>query len=1066
MAPDKFLGDQRSSYNQDLHFRLRIGENGPSPTVQDVVVEGAGFSISQAIFGQGNKLPTVKDQEYTFRLHESPDYGWQPRLAARDFMSLLSNMTAIKIRGTYTPEGVGFLDDVKLAAARRGAAGQPAQWIEMCTCPEGYVGQFCESCAPGYRHEPTHGGPFARCVPCNCNGHADICDADTGRCICQHNTTGDNCDRCAKGFYGNALAQTQNDCQPCPCPDRGACMQLPDETVVCLECPKGYAGPKCDLCSDGFYGDPTGRFGPVKLCQPCDCNDNVDPNAVGNCNRTSGECLKCIYNTGGFECDQCLPGFYGDPLSQAKGDCKPCQCYHYGTNETGFGPPICDQFTGQCQCKPHVLGTNCDACEPGYYNIISGEGCQACNCDPIGSLNHTCDVNTGQCMCREGVTGLHCDQCLPYHYGFSIDGCKPCDCDNIGSTNLQCDPSGQCPCYDNVEGRRCDRCKENKYDRQHGCLDCPACYNLVQDAVDAHRAKLSDLQRILKDIANSPTPLDDADFESRLAEVQRSVDELHEDAKKGAGSEDKSLLQKIEDLRKQLDSVSTATNQVKKWTKQAAIATEQGDKNVTMAEKTIEKVQTNLKNTLEYLQTDGQAALQKALDRSEQFGQQSEQMSKIAHDAIEKAEQQTEEVKKIKKIADEAKNVSAKAFALADSALKQQQNTSSELRKLGGDVVQLGQKLEGIKGLAASTSSRVNDVHQDALSIYRDIYALTLPDINVPKIKEDADVARREAERMKKDAEELVNAQRTEFLRDLNKQMQQSEDLLLAGEQQRQKATDLLEEVDTAYAKATEAVKAGDTILQEAQDTYATLQKFDKQVQESKAQAPDALRQRPKIEQLVAEAHNKTYDARLALAGAKSNSQNARDSAQEAQLKFAEQASKEADEIRKGAGETKEKAGKLRDEADLLAERVVVTGTKVTQLESQATQDEDLTSSAKKNVGQAKSDVSDASRQVQKALEEVEAIIKELNEFSDTYDDSQDLNNLESRLQAAKTEFERANLDSRIESLTSAKQSQIQWMKSYQEEVDRLAAEVDNIQDIRDALPHDCFKQLALEPEP
>lgn len=39
-------------------------------------------------------------------------------------------------------------------------------------------------------------------------------------------------------------------------------------------------------------------------------------------------------------------------------------------------------------------------------------------------------------------------------------------------------------------------------------------------------------------------------------------------------------------------------------------------------------------------------------------------------------------------------------------------------------------------------------------------------------------------------------------------------------------------------------------------------------------------------------------------------------------------------------------------------------------------------------------------------------------------------------------------------------------MKSYQEEVDRLAAEVDNIEDIRDALPRGCFKQMTLEPEP
>lgn len=79
--------------------------------------------------------------------------------------------------------GVGFIDEVKLETGRRGAAGAPATWIEMCTCPSGYVGQFCESCAPGSRHDPPNGGPFAPCVPCNCNGHADICDAETGKFI-------------------------------------------------------------------------------------------------------------------------------------------------------------------------------------------------------------------------------------------------------------------------------------------------------------------------------------------------------------------------------------------------------------------------------------------------------------------------------------------------------------------------------------------------------------------------------------------------------------------------------------------------------------------------------------------------------------------------------------------------------------------------------------------------------------------------------------------------------------------------------------------------------------------
>lgn len=56
---DKFLGDQRSSYNHDLTFKLSIGENSPEPNVNDVILEGgSGIRITQAIFGQGNQLPS------------------------------------------------------------------------------------------------------------------------------------------------------------------------------------------------------------------------------------------------------------------------------------------------------------------------------------------------------------------------------------------------------------------------------------------------------------------------------------------------------------------------------------------------------------------------------------------------------------------------------------------------------------------------------------------------------------------------------------------------------------------------------------------------------------------------------------------------------------------------------------------------------------------------------------------------------------------------------------------------------------------------------------------------
>lgn len=82
-------------------------------------------------------------------------------------------------------------------------------------------------------------------------------------------------------------------------------------------------GKRCELCDDGFFGDPLGGAGPVRACRACKCSDNIDPNAVGNCDRETGECLKCIYSTAGFFCDRCKDGYYGNALAANAADkCK------------------------------------------------------------------------------------------------------------------------------------------------------------------------------------------------------------------------------------------------------------------------------------------------------------------------------------------------------------------------------------------------------------------------------------------------------------------------------------------------------------------------------------------------------------------------------------------------------------------------------------------------------------------------------------------------------------------------------------------------------------------------
>lgn len=53
--------------------------------------------------------------------------------------------------------------------------------------------------------------PGESCVPCDCNGNIDPtedghCDAFTGECLkCVRNTQGHHCEKCADGYYGDAV---------------------------------------------------------------------------------------------------------------------------------------------------------------------------------------------------------------------------------------------------------------------------------------------------------------------------------------------------------------------------------------------------------------------------------------------------------------------------------------------------------------------------------------------------------------------------------------------------------------------------------------------------------------------------------------------------------------------------------------------------------------------------------------------------------------------------------------------------------------------------------------------
>uniref|UniRef100_A0A8D0L6L7 Laminin subunit alpha-2 n=1 Tax=Sphenodon punctatus TaxID=8508 RepID=A0A8D0L6L7_SPHPU len=353
--------------------------------------------------------------------------------------------------------------------ADRYSTGQKvASAVEVCQCPSGYSGTSCESCWP--RLSRVNGTVFGGiCSPCTCFGHAESCDDITGECLdCKHNTGGPYCDRCLPGFYGDSTKGTAEDCKLCACPltipsnnFSPTCHLDRSHGLLCDECPPGYAGPRCERCAEGYFGQP---LIPGGSCQPCQCNDNLDFSVPGCCDSLSGACLICKPGTAGQYCERCADGYFGDALNTR--NCQPCHC-----NINGSFSAVCNSQTGQCECKPNVVGRRCDECKHGTFGLQSARGCVPCNCNSFGSKSFDCD-ESGQCHCQPGVGGKKCDRCAHGFYDFEEGGCTPCECSHLGNN---CDPdTGHCICPPNTIGEKCDKCTSNHWghDIISGCKAC------------------------------------------------------------------------------------------------------------------------------------------------------------------------------------------------------------------------------------------------------------------------------------------------------------------------------------------------------------------------------------------------------------------------------------------------------------------------------------------------------------------------------------------------------------------------------------------------------------------
>ena len=415
---------------------------------------------------------------------------------------------------------------------------------------------------------------------------------------------------------------------------------------------------------------------------------------------------------------------------------------------------------------------------------------------------------------------MRCDHCEARKYGFSSEGCKECECDRIGSRDLQCDASGQCPCLDNVEGRRCDRCKENKYDRQRGCVDCPECYNLVQDASRHHQEKLAKLGDILDEIERRPTVIDDDEFPDELKKLQDNITVFHDKVKNATG--ENSIIQQVQDIRNREKEIARTLSAIDENVFLANDKAAAAEQNIDNLDILLEDSEDRLNEAFENLEIQGKKALEGAWKRAQIVGQQSDRMTQIAHEAREIADKLDRDADTLTEKANDAKNKSREAYETARKAITKQSNVGEEERLIRAELVNTEIKLNRTKEWTKEVSDKAKETKKDALALLNEVNNLIIPEIDIPHLKEKAKNIRLEAQRLKNETDRII-AENEQLVTEIEEQLFVGHDQLDKGKSQEDDTNELLQEIYLYKTQAEAAVRMGNDILNSTKETYKIL---------------------------------------------------------------------------------------------------------------------------------------------------------------------------------------------------------------------------------------------------
>lgn len=244
--------------------------------------------------------------------------------------------------------------------------------------------------------------------------------------------------------------------------------------------------------------------------------------------------------------------------------------------------------------------------------------------------------------------------------------------------------------------------------------------------------------------------------------------------------------------------------------------------NVTESEATLKMAEGHLADALHMLETDGKNALQTAQQKAEEFGQQSERMTAISQEARTIADALDANATQIESRGKLADNKAKEAYELAKNITGQEKNTSQVIENLKASVIDTEAKLKKVKDAVKDAHNRSADAKEKALELLSQVNDLEVPDVDVAKLKNEAETTRAAAVKLIANTDELLEAN-DDLLREIGDQIVIAKELLDHGYQQNDYLGVIMNEIQATKAQAENAVELGDNTLTQAKNTYEKL---------------------------------------------------------------------------------------------------------------------------------------------------------------------------------------------------------------------------------------------------